>query len=271
MSVPKFLYGTAWKEENTESLVRMALQAGFRGIDTANQRKHYFEEEVGRGIASAVEAGILNREELFVQTKFTHLGGQDHRLPYDPKTPIANRVRQSMESSERHLGKIDSYILHGPTQRIGLGPDDLEAWGEMIELHQQGRVRYLGVSNVTAEQLHLFCQGEVKPRFVQNRCYARLGWDAQVRKVCKEHDVQYQGFSLLTANQCETQHPVILNLAKERSWTACQVVFRFALDIGMLPLTGTSSSQHMGEDLSVMDAEPLTTEQLQAIESMSLP
>ena len=204
-----------------------------------------------------------------MQTKFTHLGGQDHRLPYDPKTPIANRVRQSFQSSEERLGKIDSYVLHGPTHRVGLSQDDLEAWKAMVQLLQQGRVHHLGVSNVTAEQLQLLCQGEIKPRFVQNRCYARLGWDAQVRKVCREHDVQYQGFSLLTANQRELQNPVILNLAKERGWSPCQVVFRFALDSGMLPLTGTSSSQHMSEDLSVVDTEPLTSKQIQAVETVS--
>ena len=49
--VPDFLYGTAWKEDRTEALTELALRVGFRGIDTANQRQHYFEERVGRGLA----------------------------------------------------------------------------------------------------------------------------------------------------------------------------------------------------------------------------
>jgi diketogulonate reductase-like aldo/keto reductase len=65
--VPRFIYGTAWKEHRTEGLTRLALEVGFRGIDTANQRQHYFEAGVGAAIAAA---GIA-RDELFLQTKFT--------------------------------------------------------------------------------------------------------------------------------------------------------------------------------------------------------
>jgi len=83
-----FLYGTAWKEDATESLVFGALETGFRAIDTANQRKHYFEEAVGRGIA---RSGVP-REQLFLQTKFTHRDGQDDRLPFDPRAAIADQV-----------------------------------------------------------------------------------------------------------------------------------------------------------------------------------
>ena len=119
VSVPRLLYGTAWKEGETERLTALALRQGFRGVDTANQRKHYYEEGVGR----AVGASGVPREELFLQTKFTFRGGQDHRLPYDPNAPVAKQVEQSFASSLAHLGAdvIDSYVLHGPTQRDGLG------------------------------------------------------------------------------------------------------------------------------------------------------
>ena len=50
--IPAFLYGTAWKEDDTERLTRLAIDAGFRGIDTANQRKHYFEAGVGAAMPS---------------------------------------------------------------------------------------------------------------------------------------------------------------------------------------------------------------------------
>ena len=83
-SPPTFLYGTAWKEERTSALVELALQAGFRGIDTANQRRHYFEGGVGQALAAAYRAGVVTRADLFLQTKFTYRPGQDHRLPYDP-------------------------------------------------------------------------------------------------------------------------------------------------------------------------------------------
>ena len=100
----RFIYGTAWKEEETKRLTNMALQAGFRAVDTANQRKHYFEAGVGEAVAEAFDEGIVSRDKLFIQTKFTYQRGQDHRLPYDPEAAYPKQVEQSFESSLEHLG-----------------------------------------------------------------------------------------------------------------------------------------------------------------------
>src|SRR6187549_3641946 len=99
LGAPTFLYGTAWKEARTEELTRLALQAGFRGIDTANQRKHYFEAGVGAALNDALGSGEVSRAELFLQSKFTFVGGQDERLPYDRAAAIEKQVAQSFESS----------------------------------------------------------------------------------------------------------------------------------------------------------------------------
>ena len=77
---PHIMYGTAWKDNKTEQLTLQALNAGFRAIDTANQRKHYYEAGVGKAIAAFMEVTHIKRDELFIQTKFTHKEGQDHRL-----------------------------------------------------------------------------------------------------------------------------------------------------------------------------------------------
>ena len=158
--VPRFLYGTAWKEEATQRLTELALRQGFRGIDTANQRRHYHEAAVGQGIAEVIESGLVNRKDLFLQTKFTFQRGQDHRLPYDPAAPISTQVEQSFASSLEHLGteSIDSYVLHGPSLRTGLAPADWEAWHAMEGICESGRARLLGVSNVTLEQLQMLCE-----------------------------------------------------------------------------------------------------------------
>src|SRR5438128_7907392 len=147
--VPRFLYGTAWKEDETQRLTELALRQGFRGIDTANQRRHYHEAGVGQAIAASVASGLVVRDDLFLQTKFTFRGGQDDRLPYDPDAPIATQVAQSFASSLEHLGTdyLDSLVLHGPSRRDGLGEPDREAWRAMEELAQAGRVRALGISN----------------------------------------------------------------------------------------------------------------------------
>jgi diketogulonate reductase-like aldo/keto reductase len=251
--VPGILYGTAWKEDATESLVLGALTAGFRGIDTANQRKHYDEAGVGRGIARALGAGV-SRAELFVQTKFTHLGGQDHRLPYDAAAPVSRQVAQSFERSLTHLGldRIDSLVLHGPSQRDGLAAADREAWRAIEALAEAGRVALIGISNVTARQVGDLVEfARVAPDFVQNRCYAERGWDRAVRAVCHERGIVYQAFSLLTANRDAMASRPVRAIAARHGKTAAQVVFRFARQVGMLPLTGTRSPQHMREDLAI--------------------
>ncbi|MEI8016767.1 MAG: aldo/keto reductase [Schlesneria sp.] len=252
--VPWILYGTAWKEGQTERLVELALQQGFRGIDTANQRKHYDEAAVGRAVMKVIKSGLVARDELFLQTKYTFLHGQDHRLPYDPAANIATQVAQSFSSSLDHLGTeiIDSYVLHGPSRGTGLGPEDWEAWHAMEEIHDRGRVRMLGISNVNLEQLQLLCQkSRIKPRFVQNRCYAVRGWDRRVREFCKDNEIVYQGFSLLTANRDLLARPELAKLAEHYGRTINQIVFRFSLDVGILPLTGTTNRDHMREDLEI--------------------
>lgn len=261
--VPTFLYGTAWKEAATRGLVEAALRAGFRGIDTANQRKHYFEAAVGE----AIEASGVPRADVFLQTKFTFLAGQDHRLPYDLSASIGEQVAQSFASSLEHLGvaTIDSYVLHGPSQSTGLGEDDRAAWRSMESLHGEGKARLLGISNVSASQLEeLVALAIVKPTFVQNRCYAERAWDHSVRAVCARHGIVYQGFSLLTANRRVLESPSVRGIAARHERTCAQVVFRFALELGMLPLTGTSDPEHMVRDLEVYDFA-LEREELETI------
>jgi diketogulonate reductase-like aldo/keto reductase len=271
--VPRFLYGAAWKKDETQRLTELALQQGFRGIDTANQRRHYHEAAVGQAVAASVASGLVVREEIFLQTKFTHRRGQDHRLPYDPEAPILTQVEQSFASSLKHLGTgvIDSYLLHGPTRPDGLAEADWEAWGAMETIHDSGRARLLGISNVTLEQLQLLYQrARVRPRFVQNRCYAARGWDRRVREFCAANGLIYQGFSLLTANREALTRPELARIANRHGRSVSQIVFRFALDVGMVPLTGTSDPDHMRADLDIFDFR-LEPEEVERIEELASP
>jgi len=253
LTIPTFLYGTAWKENQTEALAYNAIKAGFLGIDTANQRRHYFEAGVGKAVKQAIDEQLVQRSELFLQTKFTFVSSQDDRLPYDPKADYTTQVQQSFASSLEHLQTdyLDSYVLHGPAVRDGLSDVDWEVWQAMESLYKSGVVRLLGVSNVSYGQLQtLIKHSQIKPAFVQNRCYARSQWDAKIRQLCLENDAIYQGFSLLTANTTALQKPKITGIAKRLSCTVPQLVFRFALQLGMMPLTGTSSEKHMNADLA---------------------
>jgi diketogulonate reductase-like aldo/keto reductase len=270
-TVPSFLYGTAWKEDATEALVHRALRAGFRGIDTANQRKHYFEEGVGDGIQRALDEGLVTRADLFLQTKFTYQRGQDHRVPYDPSAPLRTQVEQSFTRSLQHLrvDTLDSVILHGPWKNEGWHDEDREVWGALESLRKQGRLRLLGISAVGAEQLQtLVAEVGVAPAFVQNRCYANRGWDGDVRALCREHGILYQAFSLLTANRAVVESESVGIIADRHGVTPSQVVFAFARGVGMLPLTGTSKTTHMQQDLAALDLE-LTPDELDTVERAS--
>jgi diketogulonate reductase-like aldo/keto reductase len=269
--LPNFLYGTAWKEERTAALTELALRMGFRGIDTANQRRHYFEEGVGQGLAAAYRAGFVTRADLFLQTKFTDQSGQDHRLPYDPTARLAVQVAESMATSLEHLATdyVDSYVLHGPSSGYDWAEADTEVWEAMTRERDAGRTRLLGVSNVSLQHLEqmVAAHGEV-PAFVQNRCFARVGWDRDVRTFCRERNITYQGFSLLTANTEVLRDRVVTDLAARENITPAQVVFSFARTVGMLPLTGTSDAEHMKQDLASRDLV-LPADSVRAIESLA--
>jgi diketogulonate reductase-like aldo/keto reductase len=252
-TIPHFFYGTAWKEERTPALVELALHAGFRGIDTANQRRHYFEEGVGQGLAAAYRDRVVTRADLFLQTKFTYRPGQDHRLPYDPAAKLSAQVAQSMASSLAHLGTdyVDSFVLHGPASNYGWSDADAEVWEAMKKERDAGRTRLLGVSNVSLRHLEqMKAANSGLPAFVQNRCFARLGWDRDVRAFCRENAIAYQGFSLLTANLEILHHDFVAALATRENATPPQIIFAFARGMEILPLTGTSNEQHMKQDLA---------------------
>jgi len=270
-SIPDFLYGTAWKEDRTPALVELALRTGFRAIDTANQRRHYFEEGVGHGLAAAYRAGVVTRDDLFLQTKFTYRPGQDHRLPYDPAASLSVQVAQSLASSLEHLATdhVDSYVLHGPSSGYGWTDADAEVWETMTKERDAGRTRLLGVSNVSLQHVEeMAAIHSEAPTFVQNRCYARLGWDRDVRLFCRGRKIIYQGFSLLTANLQVLHDPAVTGFAARENLTPAQIIFAFARAVGMLPLTGTSHAEHMKQDLA-SSALSLSPGAVQAIETLA--
>ena len=269
--IPSLMYGTAWKKEATTELVQLAVASGFTAIDTANQLIHYEEALVGEALQALAKKGI-ERDSLFLQTKFTSVDGQGGRTPYDPSADLTTQVRQSFDSSLNHLGTdyVDSYILHAPFQRRGLGTADWEVWTAMEGLYRAGKTKMIGVSNITGTQLTQLCeQANVKPMVVQNRCFAALGWDKAVREICRTNGIVYQGFSLLTANREVLGDPEIHAIATRINATVAQVIFRFAMLIGMLPLTGTTNQQHMKEDLQAGQFT-LTDEEVQRIETIAL-
>jgi diketogulonate reductase-like aldo/keto reductase len=261
------LYGTAWKKARTAQLVSSAIQHGFRGIDTACQPKHYDEAAVGAGVAMCLN-DTLTRADLYLQTKFTPVSGQDPlKIPYDPKAPLSLQVAQSFAASLRNLRTtyLDGLILHSP---LANSRQTLEAWRAMESLADDG-IRCLGISNCyqLAELQALFEAAVIKPRIVQNRFYADTRYDREIRAFCRQHGMIYQSFWTLTANPHLLAHAVIRDLALKHGRTPEQILFRYLAQRDVVPLTGTSSESHMREDLSIFEFE-LTTIELEAVDAL---
>lgn len=253
VSMPPILYGTAWKKELTVKLVEEAILCGFRGIDTACQPKHYNEPGVGDALNRLVHQGI-SRNQIFLQTKFTPLRGQDpERIPYDPDAPIADQVQQSFSRSKENLGTayIDSLVLHSPLADLD---ETLKAWRSMEEIVIRKEVGQIGISN--CYDFEFFCRlydsAKVKPSVLQNRFYKESGYDRELRSFCRRHGIVYQSFWTLTANPQVLAHQSIQDACKKYNKTPAQILFRYLMEIGVCPLTGTSSEGHMREDLAVL-------------------
>jgi diketogulonate reductase-like aldo/keto reductase len=252
----QILYGTAWKKSDTARLVELALRAGFRGIDTACQPKHYDEAGVGAGVSACLNDG-LTRADLYLQTKFTPLSGQDPaRIPYDPGGTLTEQVEQSVATSLRNLRTdyLDCLVLHSP---LSTAAQTLTVWRAFESRVEAGQVRQLGISNcyeLGALDL-LYRQSRLKPVVLQNRFHAATGYDHDLRQYCDRQAIVYQSFWTLTANPDVLANPTIATLSARHRRTAPQILFRYLTQAGIVPLTGTRSETHMREDLSIFDFE----------------
>uniref|UniRef100_A0A0G4I877 NADP-dependent oxidoreductase domain-containing protein n=1 Tax=Chromera velia CCMP2878 TaxID=1169474 RepID=A0A0G4I877_9ALVE len=273
IEMPRLVYGTAWKKETTTALVMEAVRQGFRGIDTACQPRHYREDLVGEAVDKLIQAGEIKREDIFLQTKYTPVGGQDMKsIPYDPKAPVEDQVKQSFAVSLKNLrtSYIDSLVMHSPMRTH---EETMRVWRVFESFEKEGKVRQLGISNIyDPDRLKsLYEEAEVKPSVVQNRFYPDTGYDAEIRSFCLQKGIFYQSFWTLTANPHFLKHPVTQTVAKQRNWTPQQAFFRFVMDLGITPLTGTTDSTHMKEDLESITAPSLQSEEFKTLEKMLDP
>lgn len=255
--MPSILYGTAWKKARTAELVAKALRAGFRGFDTACQPRHYDEAGVGAGLLSGMGDEKLSRADIYLQTKFTTLSGQDaSNVPYDRDATLTTQVEQSFKASLANLRTdyLDSLILHSPITKTA---EMIEVWQAMEALVDSGGVKQLGISNCYnlkyLETLHHWAR--IKPAVVQNRFYAETRYDRGIRAFCRQHGLVYQSFWTLTANPQLLASTRVLSVARLHARTPAEVLFRYLTQEGYVPLTGTQSDQHMQEDLSIFDFE----------------
>ncbi|KAG8903000.1 hypothetical protein FRB99_003833 [Tulasnella sp. 403] len=255
MSFPKIIYGTAWKKERTTALVIQAVLQGFRAIDTAAQLKHYRRQH-----------GIT-RADLFLQTKYTSISGQDTSkpLPYDPTASVADQVRASFASSLKNLKTeyLDSYIIHSPLRTPQL---TMEAWRVLMDLQNDGKVNMIGVSNCYDVSLlrYIIDQGGRMIDTVQNRWHEGNGWDAEVVDFCKSHGIYYQSFWTLSGSPNLLRSTAIQEISRRTGTTRAQALFKVAQTMGITPLSGSTDEEHMRHGLSTENID-VTEEETEGV------
>lgn len=263
MSMPQLIYGTAWKKDKTAELVTLALSRGFRGIDTACQPKHYNEAGVGEAIQRALSKGV-ERKDLYIQTKFTPINGQDpFSIPYDRGAPLNEQVAQSFEVSKKNLGVsyVDGLILHSPLENFDR---TMIVWQAFELIYNQGGTKQIGISNCYDLRFLklLFEAAVIQPTIIQNRFYQETAYDHDIREWCQNNKIVYQSFWTLTANPHLLSSNEVQKAAQTHKKTPAQIIFRVLIDNGIVPLTGTCSDNHMQEDLEVLQFSlPNTTVQ----------
>ncbi|PKS06969.1 hypothetical protein jhhlp_005565 [Lomentospora prolificans] len=258
-TIPRLIYGTAWKKSQTKPLVQAALSAGFRAIDTAAQPRHYQEHLVGDGLRAALQSGSLSsRSAVYIQSKYTPTSGQDlDDLPYDPDAELEDQVKQSVESSLRNFtvnadeAYLDCLVLHSPLSTVA---DTLRVWRAMAT-YVPHKVRNLGISNVPLPVLRALC-AEIKkdgalpaPAVVQNRM--RMGqYQPDLYAFCRDEGIVFQSFWTLTANPNLLRSEAVTAVADGAGVGAPAALYSVLMGLERFTvLDGTTSEEHMKEDL----------------------
>lgn len=255
--MPKMIYGTAWKKENTTNLVIKAIRNGFKGIDTACQPKHYSEDLVGKAIKELLNSKEITREEIFIQTKFTSLDGQDpNKIPYNKFSKLSDQVVESINKSLENLQVeyIDSLLLHSPMKTM---KDTLVVYSVLEDFVEKGIIKQLGISNIySLENLKtIYDSVKIKPSVIQNRFYEDSKFDVEIRKFCNLNKIIYQSFWTLTANPHILNSKLFKNISLEKKLTPEQIMYKLMTQINVAPLNGTTNEDHMIEDLKVLEIE----------------
>jgi len=249
---PKIIYGSAWKKERTTALVVSAVLSGFRAIDTAGQPLHYREDFVGTALLKLQKEHNINRQQLFLQTKFTPIFGQDTTkpIPYNPSDPISQQVTTSCQTSLKnlHTTYIDSYLLHSHFPTI---EETLEAWHTLMKLQDEGKVRMIGMSNTYDVKILAALQKVRKVQVVQNAWYEGNKWDKEVFNFCQQHGIIYQSYWTLSHSPSLVGSSAIAEIAKDSGLTLAQTVLRLAQLKNVVPLSGTTDECHMQQDLEI--------------------
>jgi 2,5-diketo-D-gluconate reductase A len=230
--------------EETQEVVELALDAGYRHIDTAAA---YRNEQ---GVGAALDTADLPREDVFVTTKLWN-----SQQGYD----------SALAAFEASLGRldldyVDLYLIHWP---VPTEDRFVETWHAFESIHDEGRARTIGVSNFRAEDLErLEAETETLPTVNQIELHPRFQ-QAELRAWHAEHGVATEAWSPLAQGDL-LDEATIVRVAERHGKTPAQAILRWHLQLGNVVIPKSVTPERIRENIEIFDFE-LSDEDMDAI------
>jgi len=268
VQVPKIGFGT-WMIDNetTKQAVKDALEIGYRHIDTAQA---YGNEQ---GVGEAINTSNLDRSEIFVTSKI------------DAELKDYKSALQSINESLQKLGLdyLDMMIIHSPQpwgefRQSNYDKENLEVWRALEEAYKQGKIRAIGVSNFTQDDLNNILEnGEIRPAV--NQILAHIAnTPFELIDYCENNDVLVEAFSPVAHGEL-MNHEEVKTMASEYQVTIPQLAIRYCLQLDLLPLPKSGNKDHIQNnaelDFKISEEDMKTLKNLEQLtdygDSNSLP
>ncbi len=229
-----------------ENSVVEAIKAGYRLIDTATAYQN--EEAVGR----AIKCCGVPREEMFITTKLwiTDFGYE--------------KAKKGFEKSLKNLGLdyLDLFVIHQPYN------DYYGAWRALEELYEQGKVRAIGIDNFTQERTAEFLFfNKIKPMVNLLECNPYFQREDE-KEYLDSENILMEAWSPLSAGQSKLfENEILKNIAQNHNKSVAQVVLRWLIQRGIVPIVKSTNPQRIKENLEIFDFN-LTDEEMKEISKL---
>ena len=233
--------------EQTQEVVEQALAAGYRHLDTASS---YGNEEA---VGAAIRASGVPREELFVTTKL-----------WIQATSGEDVVKRAFDASAQRLGldHLDLYLIHQP---FG---DYYSAWRAMEQLHREGAIKAIGVSNFHGDRLvDLIERNEITPAVDQVETHPFHARFAD-QELMAQHGVQIESWGPFAEGKNDLfTNPTLAVIGQEHGRSVAQVVLRWLTQRQVVVIPKSVRPERMAQTLDIFDFE-LTAAQMDQIASL---